>query len=138
MGEGYKPMWSQFLSETAAIVTDSDAAICVTTRLSHDDYPKPRFKADGKWTCLCQYCHHEFPANRMDAKFCTANHRKAWARRKDQIAKAQRNIVLQIDYINRMVGKYPDLEIFASLELDKIRRLLNVATAVVTDSTEDV
>jgi hypothetical protein len=130
--EEYKPMWSQFLSETAAIVTDKDAAICETTGLSQDDYPKPRWKADGRWTCLCRYCHHEFAANRMDAKFCTPNHRKAWSRRKDQIENARQNIVLQIDYINRMVKEYPDLEIFASLELDKIRKLLSVASPVVT------
>lgn len=132
MVEEYKPMWSQFLNETAAIVTDSDAAICETTGLSQEDYPKHRGRADGRWTCLCRYCNHEFPANRDDAKFCTPNHRKAWSRRKDQIERARQNIVLQIDYINRMVGKYPDLEIFASLELDKIRKLLNVTTAVVT------
>lgn len=127
MSEEYKPMWPEFLSVATAMVTDKDAALCETTGLSQDDYPK--WLGRGAWLGLCQYCHKEFPSKRSDAKFCTPNHRKAWSRRKDQIENARQVIEREIGYIKRMTEKYPDLEIFASLELDTIRKLLNVHTS---------
>jgi len=128
----YEPMFKEAFN---AVFGNVPTAMVTDTRLSHDDYPKWDFKA-GSYQCLCQQCNTLFPAKRRDAKYCNPNCRKTASHRKDQIERARRNIESQIMFIQRMVKDHPDLDIFASLELDKIRRLLNVTTAVETDSTE--
>lgn len=131
----YEPMFKEaWLSVTAASGTFNGAALSETTGLSHDDYPK--WRGSGMWTCLCQQCNQEFPAKRRDAKYCNPNCRKTASRRKDQIERARMNIQTQIMFINRMVEKHPDLDVFASLQLDMIRRLLNVTIAVRTDNVK--
>lgn len=96
---------------------------------------------DAKWdyeqhgyVLTCLQCGVEFIARRSDAKFHSPVCRKANARRKDQIQRAATVAIDQIKYIRRMVSEYPDLEIAAALELDRIDRALSVTTAGKTDS----
>lgn len=105
--DNYKPKWPQFLSVPTAIVTH------------------PRSKS---LTCICGQCGHNFQASRSDAKYCSVQCRKAASRRKYHIERARKNAQREILYIKDLAAKYPDLDIFASLQLDEIRKLLNVTT----------
>lgn len=92
----------------------------------------------GAYELPCLQCGTSFFAKRSDAKFCGAICRKASARRKEQIERAAMNAIGQIAYIRSMASKYPDLEIVAGLQLDRLAKELNVSRRQNTDTRVSV
>lgn len=57
----------------------------------------------------CQHCGEDFFAGRRDAKYCSANCRKAASRRKESVERTGANIIASIASLNRDRDLYPDL-----------------------------
>lgn len=60
-----------------------------------------------KKTCI--QCGQEFQANRGDAKFCSANCRKASSRRKENIDRVWGKTSDNVRWLARQVEEHPDL-----------------------------
>lgn len=84
--------------------------------------------------CTCDQCGHTFYASRHDAKFCSPICRKAASRRKEQMKRMADHAISQINSIKRYAEKFEGLDIFGSVQLDRIREALSVTPAVRTHS----
>jgi hypothetical protein len=81
----------------------------------------------------CLECGENFSAKRRDAKFCSANCRKAWSRRKEQIGRDLAIAYQSIESIRRVQRERPDLEDECYAALARLKTLLAVTPASVTD-----
>lgn len=81
----------------------------------------------------CLECGENFSARRCDAKFCSANCRKAWSRRKEQIERDASIAYQSIESIRRLQRERPDLGLECYQALKRLKDLLGVTAASVTD-----
>lgn len=111
MSDDYKPLWSQFISVTPAMVTHEPNRTCLE-------------------------CKRSFYAARDDAKFCGQNCRRQASRRKDRARRIASAAITALDQMRRLVKDYPDVGIVASLELERVKSSLSVTIAAVTPKEE--
>lgn len=80
------------------------------------------------WRLTCLQCGGDFTAKRRDAKFCPGGRcRKAAARRKEEIIRAQNAALGHISTIRLLMARYSDLEMVGALALDAIEAALQQA-----------
>lgn len=77
--------------------------------------------AAGQSEAECKHCGRTFYAKRSDARFCSANCRKASSRRASQIKREAARIRSMIDRVWSIAGDDEKLQVIAALETDAIR-----------------
>lgn len=88
-----------------------------------------------KYKLTCLYCNREFLVVRRDAKFCSVNCRKGWARRRQQIDRLERDALAAVAGVRRLMQQWPDLETHGALALERVIGAADVTGERVTERT---